>query len=864
MKLCLYTLWLSSLVAFTAETGDVVLRTERLTLKLSQKEKGAIVSLVDHKSGTEFIAVQAAPRLFVLSFSKKSEPGGTKFYLSNRDARKFNLTRQDDAVRQQVTMDYDGLGAWPVQVQCTARIAKGDPLVRWGMTVKIPDDLVLEETHYPLVVLRTPLGESVLDDAAVYGATKGGVIRQPGNLKAGTRISGRQPGSLAAQFGCYYDNRAGFYCAAYDDQGYPKEISLQRTKEGFECNWIHSSYATRTHTLGYEVVMTTYSGTDQDGVADWRDAADIYKAWALTKPWCATRFEQRTDIPGWMKEGPAMVRFSRHWLSKPEMIEKWMTQYWRKHFPQSPLITAYWGWEKIENWVTPDYFPLHPSDEQFTNLVTRLRPYNTHAFPWPSGYHWTLMFQKKADGTFAWDDRQRFDKVARSHAIHDRAGKLYVRTPSWLKGGDTACMCPGDPWTINWWNQDISVPLMQRGVEMIQVDQVVGGSFPACYERTHPHPPGPGKWMTDVFTRQLQTMYTACRQVNPGAMVCFEEPNERFNHLAGIQDYRDCEAPREWASVFNYLYHEYLPTFQSNPRGDDLVMAAYCLANGQIPHLVPSMNFGDAPALRNGGFEDMAGQPTLATGWDQVHEYQGREWNGKGYRDTTESHEGSASLCLENRQASDIVQVSQNIELDSKTVTAGRKYRLRAWMKTVTAARTNSINFGCFLASGKFASGGRLVMSPGKGWMQSSADFVMPTDAIRMRIMIHADNLMKMWVDDLVFEEVRSDGSTVPVRLSGEPPLHNFMKQWVALYHGEGRPYLEFGRMLHPPLLMCARITRNNFSLPAVQHNAYRGPDGSEAVILANATRDRQTATLRWQGRTQNVELAREEIRLIR
>ena len=40
--------------------------------------------------------------------------------------------------------------------------------------------------------------------------------------------------------------------------------------------------------------------------------------------------------------------------------------------------------------------------------------------------------------------------------------------------------------------------------------------------------------------------------------------------------------------MFNYLYQEFLPTFQSNPKAQDLVMAAYCLANGEMPHLVIS------------------------------------------------------------------------------------------------------------------------------------------------------------------------------------------------------------------------------------------------------------------------------------
>ena len=835
-----------------------MLRTEHLTLGLGQKQNGAILSLVDQRTGTEFVATQPAPRLFLLAFTKKSAPGGDKVYLTSRDARKFSFTRQAIPSGEKLVLSYEGLGDWPVQVQCSARTVRGDPLVRWGITVQIPDTLVLEETHYPLVVLRGPLGEAGADDAAICGATKGGIIRQPGKLKNGTRISARQPGSLAAQFGCYYDNRAGFYLAAYDDQGYPKEIRLQRTAEGIEFDWMHPSYATRTYTLGYDVVLTTFSAADKTGATDWRDAADIYKAWALTRPWCGTWFAQRQDVPAWLKEGPAMVRFPRHWLAQPEQIEQWLTQYWLKQFPKAPLITAFWGWEKVGSWVTPDYFPLYPSDAQFTNLVARLRTIDAHAFPWPSGYHWSLTYETNRNGTFQWDDRARFDRVARSHAVQTRAGELYVRTPSWLGGGSTACLCPGDPWTINWWNEDVCRPLLQRGVEMIQVDQVVGGSFPVCYAKDHPHPPGPGKWMTEVFTRQLQTMYATGHALQPDAVVCFEEPNERFNHLVGIQDYRDCEPSREWASVFNYLYHEFLPTFQSNPKAQDLVMAAYCLANGEMPHLVPTMNFGDRALLLNGGFEDISG-------WDHVTGYQGRAWNGKWYRDEHEVHGGQASLRLENIAPADIVQISQNVDVDTKSFAGGRKYRLSAWMKTATLAQPNGINFGFFLASGKFAGAGRLPMPPaGSGWTNRLAEFTVPADALRLRIMINAENLAKVWVDDVVLEEILADGRALPVRQSGEQPLQDFMKQWVALYHGDGRPYLELGRTLHPPPLQCERLERDSFSLSAIQHNAYRAPDGSEAVVLANATWKKQTASLWWQGRQQTIEMAPAEVKLVR
>jgi hypothetical protein len=841
-----------TLVACMAQSTGLVaaapveLKTRAMRVTLDPQAKGAISSIVDKASGTEFVATQAAPRLFSLAFSQ-ADGGSQRIYLSSRDARDFSIGVE----RGTTTLSYNGLGAWPVGVICTARVSAQDPLVRWRLSVTIPAGLVLEEVQFPFVVLRAPLGANAADDAAVFGHTKGGVIRAPASMKVGARVSGKQPGSLAAQFATYYDPRAGFYVAAYDEKGSPKTFEMRRVAEGLEMDWDLHSFASKTYTMDFDVVMTTFASADKATPTDWRDAADIYKSWALRQSWCATPYEKRQDIPAWMKAGPATVRFTRQWLAEPSRIEAWLTDYWKKQFPDAPLITAYWGWEKVAGWVTPDYFPLFPSDEQFTRLATQSRALGCHTFPWPSGYHWTLMFQKKADGSFEWDDRKRFDEVARPHAVHTRDGKLYVRTPSWLGGGDTACLCPGDPWTLRWWNEEISAPLARRGAEMIQVDQVVGGNFPFCYDRRHGHPPGPGPWMTEVFTTQLRTMYTTMRKIQPDALVCFEEPNERFNHLVGIQDYRDCESPFEWASVFNYLYHEFLPTFQSNPRAGDQVMAAYCLVNGQIPHLTPSPRNLGGSVLSNGGFERSAAGDGFG-GWDQVRSYQGRAWNGRAAPDDAEKHGGVSSLRLENG-ADDIVQVSQNVSVTEpgNGFAVGRTYRLSAWLKSSAQARRGVVNFALFGPNSKsLGTGGRLPFpAAGPGWSRVTAEFAIPEGAEFMRIMIHLEGKAQAWVDDMTLEEVLPDGTAREARYTGASVETQFMRRWVDLYHGEGRPWLQFGRMLHPPKLTCATTAYRDRTMPAVFHNAFRASDGRVAVVLANATRIPQTATLLWKGK---------------
>ncbi|MBI5397212.1 MAG: hypothetical protein HZA91_18090 [Verrucomicrobia bacterium] len=858
-------LWL--LVTVTAigadDAGRIVLRKGRLTLAVGEAEKGAIVSLVDDASGVEFAAAQKTPRLFALTLSKKAEVPGDRFILTSADAKQFTMSVKRDAKEQVATLDYNGLGDWPVRVSCTASATVSDRFVRWRIAVMVPEGLVLEAVKFPIVVLRAPLGASVDDDAAVVGATKGGVIRQPGAMRVGSTVTVGQPGNMAAQFGCYYDARAGFHTAAHDGKGYPKTLSIGRVAEGVEIGWSLPCFATGSVEPDYAVVMTTFHRTGSVP-ADWRDSADIYKEWALRQPWCATTYDKRKDIPAWMKAGPAMVRFGREWLAEPAQIEKWLAEYWKKNFPDAPLITAYWGWEKIGGWVTPDYFPVFPSDGQFTNLVARTRGLGCHAFPWPSGYHWTLMYRKQDDGSFYWDDRKRFDEVARPHAVVERNGKVYAHDRSWLAGGQTSCMCPGDPWTVRWWNNDISAPLARRGCEMIQVDQVVGGGFPFCYSREHAHPPGPGLWMTEVFTKQLRTMFAACRKIESDAVVCVEEPNEWFNHLVGIQDYRDCESPNEWASVFNYLYHEFLPTFQSNPRGGDRLMAAYCLVNGQIPHLTPTMRIGKGPVLATGDFEEWVRSGNTITGWQQVRSYQGRVWNGKASHDETEKHGGTASLRLDNTADGDTVQVSQNVMVGDGGFTVGKRCRLSAWMKTGELAKPNAIRFGLFAPGLKWLAGGSIALpAAGAGWTRGAAEFTVPAGAEMLRVMIHVEGRAKVWVDDVTLEELRPDGTAAVVMRSPTPRDHEFMRRWVELYHGEGRPWLQFGRMLHPPRLECGTVRSRSGEMPAVLHNAFRAPDGREAVVLANATYEPQTATLQWKGRRLEFDLKPADVVLV-
>jgi len=485
-------LCLHAVAALAAEPGPVSLKSSRTTIEFDRARAGAVVSLTDNSTHTEFINKDAAQDLFAIAWTRPGDTSGKQERLTGHDAKNVHW----EVTERSVTAVFERLGGHDLTVTCLVSADPARDDVRWQLHASGEAPLVLERIDFPILDLRAPLEADGASDTVVTGLTKGGVFHQPAKWKTGQGLSFPQPGSLAAQFGCYYSARAGLVSHTCDSRGFPKTLDLHRTADGLRWMWQRRCYhpMKQPFELGYEISTATFTSQTPGEPADWRDGADLYKQWALQQPWCAVPFAQRTDVPDWMKSGPAMIRFSRDWLGRPERVEGWLDDYWKKHFPKTPLIVALWGWERVGSWVSPKYFPPYPSEEGFKRVVAAARKADGHAFPWPSGYYWNVEYQQNPDGTFQWNDWDDFNATGLPHALIERDGTPLVRKLPWLEGGRNAVLCRGDAWTRQWFNRN-AVTLMQLGCDMVQVDQVVGGLAPGggeCYSTQHCHPPGLG------------------------------------------------------------------------------------------------------------------------------------------------------------------------------------------------------------------------------------------------------------------------------------------------------------------------------------------------------------------------------------
>ena len=126
---------------------------------------------------------------------------------------------------------------------------------------------------------------------------------------------------------------------------------------------------------------------------------------------------------------------------------------------------------------------------------------------------------------------------------------------------------------------------------------------------------------------------------------------------------------------------------------------------------------------------------------------------------------------------------------------------------------------------------------------RSQLDFVMPEGTTVLRVMLVLDGAGTVWLDDLKLEEVLADGRTVEVQRPARPVDHELMRQWIALYHGAGRPYLLLGKMLHPPRLESSKFRGRR--IPRIRGVAEDEDQAAPARILGNSATFARNSQLR-------------------
>lgn len=802
---------------------------------------------------------------------------------------------------EEITYCFDGPGrdapgTAPVPyVIVTIRTDPVDGAKRYRLKAKIADGWFLEKVRFPEYALPLVRGVDPTDDCVILGMTKGGYFQDIAAKYVGWHTYCQSPGSAIAQFAAAWDGESGVYFGMEDTTGCRKSWGFERTAS--ELKFVHDEkvWMKDGYEQTYPIVIREVKAAGEPLV--WQDFADIYRVWDRKQTWSRTTYQNRADIPAWMKDAPVFTRFSRQWLERPEDIRRFV-EWWKRDIGEMPVVAALWGWEKYGTWWGPDYFPCHPSDEAFRANMKYLGDNAFHPFAWPSGYNWCKVIGDKGDGTYEIDLRDSWVKPNEKHLVVNRDGSLFHYDAFWLRFGALTTVCGGDPWSHDWWN-GVTKELAARGVDLVQVDQVVGGNIRPCWGDLHGHPVGEGRWMWPAFRKQLESMHKAIREVRPDGLVGVEEPCELFNDLVAIQDYRDLET---WgdriASVYGYLYHGYVPAFQSNPFRDEFYSLAHMAADGQMPFYRPDFDelAPSRPALQNGGFENLIDSVRGPAGWDRLipdRLLKGVDrfrplWNFTGHNnmgwfgysvtlDYDVKRSGALSVKFDppakgGRDSGAPMQIGQTVEGLEPGL-----YTVSIWVKNDDpSAPLGELKYGT-------PDGGELghvAFPSATDWTRVSAQV---KAAGKLRLIVWAPPGARFHVDDVQLCRDRDEDAPYPtrlasavngpgrdapgtseVRVSGDSAYTAFMKKWIRLYRGEGRDFLANGFQVKPPRLTCDTFRFAERCEPAVCHAAYESAKGEKALVFANATDRPQKVSCLWKGRKLELTIPPRDLQLVR
>ena len=837
------------------ELSPLEVATPAVTVRFRSPVRGqppAVTGLVS-RTGREYAAQRPAPDLFRVRMRNVNKLTDV-VYGSAQVAKRVETVAKDGGF----DFVYSDFSVPLACVVCSVRPDAAEGKLRWRISVTPKTGHAVSEVEYPIVNLNARIGAESADDRLLGGSRQfWGMIADPErtmNPKKWDALWGEQPGSLYAQFGCFYDPDGGVYAASEDPNCRDKAMFWRRVEEGLQVFWQHRTWSETTYAPDYDVVTTCFAGS-RDGGTDWHDAADIYRAWARRQYWCRQTLVEKTSLPDWMRAAPAMLRWSRSWYAQPEDMRAWLEHYWKANFPAAPLLGAAWGWEKQGIWITPDYFPLYPDDATFARCVEIQRAADTHFFPWPSGFNWTLS-HFKADGTFLYESSNAFRRV--EHLMARNAdGTTLLRKPDWYNGGEMASLCPGDARVREYWVREVVAPLLDRGMELIQFDQVNGGRIRPCWNRAHGHEPGHGAWRTEAIRAQLDLVEAEARRRGVPLVMGFEDPNEFYLDRVGVADYRDCELQagnRLPASVWSYLYHEYAAPFQSNPKRGNRWMQAHCAVDGQIPFLTPS--FADvlpqAGGFQNGNFEKVETRSGKVLGWNYWH---GDTRGGTFTVEERDTAEGRRSMRVASRDRGDALWLAQDTDVWQR-MAVGRRYRITAKIKVIRIPQHAELSVSVYTPDWKGLASSSVRLDrfpkPEDGWRTVEGTLLtMPSGVGQGHVCLrmHSGEVL---VDEVQLACVSAEGASEPLP-PGDDAYLKFMRAWVDLYHNTARDFLAHGRQIRTPVLGCA-THRVSFPLkskgggaierPVVEAQAYESLDGRRrALVLANATDRAQSVT---------------------
>ena len=457
--------------------GGKVLEGRGIRLAFATADRGFGCLEVENRLGETpvlFCAdkAQDGTRLWELCFWRDGDPTNGIVTIDSRSPcqRRF-VTDEAKALR----FAWEGLSPdgedGAVDVYATVSLTDGGDAAEWRLEVKNRSDrLGLAQTEYP--IFEHVVKPGVATALFPLGGLGGRVVKK---CKRGFKM--RYPsGSVPVQTLAYMVGDAGLQVTALDGNAQEKTFCTTNLSASVIYRCPDCGVPGTANAPDFAVETAAFKG-------DWWRAAKRYRAWAIRQKWTAKGpLVRRKDFCRRFADTGIVMNIDR----SPDVLTNVMAKALAAA-GDVPLCLHWYCWHKIPfDHSYPEFFPAKVGAHEASEWM---RSRGVFVMPYINGRLWD-----SAIPTFT---------NAYPAACKKPDGKsLYIER--YARKRPTVPMCP----TTDLWRRKLDVicdRLMDEiGVDAIYFDQI-GQAEPApCFDASHGHPLGGGKWWTHGYRELLR------------------------------------------------------------------------------------------------------------------------------------------------------------------------------------------------------------------------------------------------------------------------------------------------------------------------------------------------------------------------
>lgn len=487
------------LLVLSANAGPKVARIARERLELAvETEHGCLVELSGRSTAFNQLAdPQVAPSLWQITV-RDGETSQT--FSPDQLAPPVVTTSADNA--QTLYLSWNKIASAPdVHVQVTVEIDPQNPaLSRWDLSVSKPKNLHLEHVRFPRVgSLRQRADEclAVPKQLGLLAHNARGLIE-----RSGRRITWHSPHGTDLSLPClafYQPDGPGFYAACDDSQGFLKDLALWTDgKDHLNFEVTHQPEQAAVGETNFHLPFTTVLGTFE---GDWTTAAEIYRESSAAKKFFAEGLRRQQLAPSWVHD-------TGLWLWNRGRSQEVLGPALVLHKQIDAPVSILWHWwhNCAYDAGFPDYLPPREGTAPFKAALANAQRHDIHAILYMNQRLW-------ATNTQSW----RTEKAAVA-AVKNAEGKVVTESYNKFTNAPCAPMCIA---THQWRDkysglaQEVLCNLKADGIYMDQA-----GVLATCYDPTHGHIVGPGRYWPDGFATLTTAIRDRASSRGPVALGC--------------------------------------------------------------------------------------------------------------------------------------------------------------------------------------------------------------------------------------------------------------------------------------------------------------------------------------------------------